>query len=113
MKAKQSEISYELGSENVFFDLGMADAEEKLAKAELAFKINQLIEKRGFKQAEAAKLLKIDQAKISLLHRGRLSGFSMERLIKYLSILDQDIEIVIKPHRARVETHLRVVFQKA
>jgi len=75
MKAKHSEISYELGSENVFFDLGMADAEEKLAKAELAFKINQLIEKRGFKQAEAAKLLKIDQAKISLLHRGRLSGF--------------------------------------
>lgn len=113
MKDKATEISYELGSENVFADLEMADAEEKLAKAELAFKINQLIEKRRLKQKEAARLLQVDQSKISLLNRGRLSGFSIERLIKYLSILDQDIEIVVRPHRPRMDTHLRVIFQKA
>lgn len=113
MKEKNTEISYEIGSENVFADLDMMDAEEKLAKAKLAFKINQLIEKKRLKQKDAAKLLQIDQSKISLLNRGRLSGFSMERLIKYLSILDQDVEIVVKPHRPRMDTHLRVVFQKA
>jgi predicted XRE-type DNA-binding protein len=90
---KSTEINYELGSENVFADLEMADTEEKLAKAELVFKINQLIEKRRLKQKEAAKLLQIDQSKVSLLNRGRLSDFSIERLIKYLNILDQDKDI--------------------
>jgi len=83
---------------NVFEDLGLPNSEELLVKVELAFKINQLIESRNLKQKDAAFLLKIDQPKISALSRGRLSGFSVERLFKFLKILNQDIEIVIKPH---------------
>ena len=77
--------------------------EEYLVKAELAIQISKLIKKRKLTQIDAAKLLGLDQPKISALNRGRLSGFSVERLFKLLSILDQDIEIVIKPHSGREE----------
>lgn len=87
---------WEVGSANVFADLGMIDSEEKLAKAELAFKINQLLKKRKLRQVEAAKLLGTGQSKISLLNRGRLSSFSIERLMKYLNLLNQDVEIVVR-----------------
>lgn len=92
---------WEEGSTNVFADLDMVDADEKLAKAELALKINQILKKRNLKQIEAAKLLGIDQAKISLLNRGRLAGFSIERLVRYLNLLNQDVEIVIRGSRRR------------
>ncbi len=88
--------AWEEGSTNVFADLGHADADEKLVKVELAHKINQLIKLRDLKQKEAARLLDTDQAKISALSRGHLSIFSIERLVKYLNRLDQDVEIIIK-----------------
>lgn len=113
MKKRKASKTYEMGSENVFADLDMPDAEEKLAKAELAFKINQLIKQKKLKQAQAAKLLGVDQTKISLLNRGRLAAFSIERLLKYLNALDQDVEIVIKPHRTTSTTHLRVIYANA
>lgn len=92
---------WEQGSTNVFADLEMVDAEIKLAKAGLALKINLLLKERGLKQADAAKLLGIDQSKISLLNRGRLSAFSFERLIKYLRILKQNVDIVINAPKGR------------
>lgn len=102
------------GSNNVFADLGMPDATEKLAKAELAFKINQIIKRKKLKQAEAAKILQADQSKISLLNRGRLSSFSMERLVKYLNLLDRDVDIVIKRSRSRKHHGvLRVIYAEA
>ena len=109
MKRKNSN-KIEIGSTNVFADLEMPDANEKLVKAELALKINQIIKQKKLKQIDAAKLLGIDQSKISLLNRGRLSEFSIERLVRFLNLLNQDVEIVIKG--ARHHSHhgtLRVV----
>jgi predicted XRE-type DNA-binding protein len=97
----KEDATWEVGSHNVFADLDMPDANEKLAKVELARKINQLIKQKGLKQIHAAELLEVDQAKISLLNRGRLSAFSMERLVKYLNLLDQDVEIVIRRKKRR------------
>ncbi|MCW5589003.1 MAG: XRE family transcriptional regulator [Legionellales bacterium] len=106
-----SDEIWEQGSENVFADLDMPDAEEKLAKAELAFKINQLLKRKKLKQAEAAEILHADQSKISLLNRGRLSSFSIERLVRYLNLLNQDVEIVIKRSSSRKKQgKLRVVY---
>lgn len=102
--------TWESGSSNVFTDLNMADAEEKLAKAELAFKINQILRRRKLNQSEAAKLLETDQSKISLLKCGRLSSFSIERLVRYLNLLNQDVEIVIKRTRKHCHGALRVVY---
>lgn len=96
-----SNNEWQIGSTNVFADLGLPDAEERLVKAELALKINQILKKKKLKQTDAAKILEADQSKISLLNRGRLSSFSIERLVKYLNLLHQDVDIVIKQSARR------------
>lgn len=94
MKIKQN---YIVGSNNIFADLGLSNPEEHLAKAELARQINELIKKKKLTQSAAATLLDIDQPKISALSRGRLAGFSLERLFRFLNVLGQDITITITP----------------
>jgi predicted XRE-type DNA-binding protein len=88
-------------SGNVFADLGFPDAEELQAKADLVIQIIQIIEERGLKQAEAAEIMGIDQPKVSALVRGKLDGFSMERLYRFLNALGMDVEIVVKPTSKR------------
>jgi len=99
---------YVVGSGNVFADLGMPNAEESLAKAELAHKIATVIRGRGLTQVETAKILRADQPKVSALLRGQLTGFSLERLMRYLLLLGQDIKITVQAcprsrSRARVQ----------
>ena len=87
---------YYYGSGNVYKDLGFLDSEGMRAKADLVSIILSIIEKKKWTQEEAAQVLGIPQPKISLLRRGQFSGFSMEKLIKLLSKLNRDIEIVIR-----------------
>ena len=103
-------IVVEESSGNVFADLGLPNPEERLAKAHLGFRIGAAIRARRLTQARAARILKIDQPKISRLLRRQLSGFSTERLMQFLTLLGRDVEIVIKrtPHSRR-QGHLRVV----
>jgi len=82
-------------SGNVFKDLDFPNAEEMLAKAALATQINTILQEQNLTQKEIAKLLSISQPNVSLLSRGILEGFSLERLIKFLNQLNQDIEIVV------------------
>jgi predicted XRE-type DNA-binding protein len=81
---------------NVFADLGLPNPEELLAKATLALKISEIIKGRHLSQAEAAKVLGTTQPKVSNLMNGRLQGFSMERLLRFLNALDRDVQIVVK-----------------
>ena len=99
---------YETGSRNVFKDLGMQNADEHLIKAELVFKIDAIMKQRRLKQAEAAGLLGIKQPDVSKMLRGDFRPFSIERLLRFLVALDQDVEIVVKPHRGRSEAVLHV-----
>jgi predicted XRE-type DNA-binding protein len=97
------------GSTNVFADLGYANSEEMLAKAKLVSRISDLIKQRRLTQSAAAALLEIDQPNVSRLLRGQLSGFSYERLLKFLNALGCDIEIVVKrPGRARRDAQITV-----
>ena len=101
---------HEEGSGNVFADLGLPNAPELQAKADLAAEISRTIGERGLTQAEAADALGIDQPKVSALVRGRLSGFSMERLYRFLNALGKDVEIVIRNRPAsKREPSLNVV----
>ena len=99
---------YIVGSGNVFEDLGHSRPAEALAKAELAHKIAALIAKQRLTQAAAADVLKIDQPKVSALVRGRLAGFSLDRLVRFLVLLGSDVEIVVKP-RTRASGRARVL----
>lgn len=82
---------------NVFEDLGAADAEERLAKAELARAVRKEIQARGLTQVDAATLLGVKQPDVSDLMRGRLGRFSMERLERFLNALGMEIRIQVGP----------------
>jgi predicted XRE-type DNA-binding protein len=89
---------HETGSRNVFKDIGVPNAEEHLVKAQLVFKIDTIMKDRGLKQVEAAELFGVRQPDVSKMLRGEFRQFSVERLLRFLVALDQDVEIVVKPH---------------
>jgi predicted XRE-type DNA-binding protein len=98
------------GSGNVFADLGYADAEERQTKLRLAYAINRIVEERHLTQAKAAIALGVNQPKISALLNYKLAGFSVERLMAFLTALDHDVEIVIKKKpRSRSTARITVV----
>ena len=96
------------GSVNVFADIGVRDPEDSRVRANLAYKIAELIKKRGLRQVDVAKILDADQAKVSKLVRGQISGFTIDRLFRYLEALGCDVKIQLKEtktfrRRGRIE----------
>jgi predicted XRE-type DNA-binding protein len=91
------------GSGNVYADLGFADPELMLAKAKLAVQIRAIINARGLTQTEAADVLGVAQPDVSMITRGLLDNFSIERLMNLLLKFNQEIEITVRPaeHGAR------------
>lgn len=87
----------EVGSGNVFVDLGFADAGERNLRVELAMRVNDLIDARQLTQARVAALFSIPQPHVSELKNYKLSRFSSERLMRFITLLDRDVEIVIRP----------------
>lgn len=84
-------------SGNVYADLGFDDPEAELTKDQLAQQIARIIAQRGWTQIQAAAALGIGQPKVSALVRGRLGGFSTDRLLRLLTTLDQNVTIVVEP----------------
>lgn len=107
--AKPKKVKIERGSGNVFADLGFADADERLAKANLAHKICSLIEDAGLTQTQAAERLGIDQPKVSMLTRGRLKDFSTDRLMRFIIRLGQDVVIGVEEPAKQRHPSLRVL----
>lgn len=91
--------NYTLSSGNVFEDIGLENPEEHLAKSELAIQINKIIKKRNLTKKAVADLFGIDQLEVSALSKGKLSGFSLEKLFRILNILGQEITINVSPKR--------------
>ena len=89
------------GTTNVFADLGLLNAAERQTKTRLGLAVNELLESRRLKQREASLLLGIPQPKVSALKNYRLDNFSVERLMEFLTALDQDVEIMIRPRAHR------------
>src|SRR5689334_21515454 len=99
---------YIISTGNIFADLGFPDTAKRMAKTNLALQINTLIKRKKLTQKQAAELLAIDQPKISALSTGKLAGFSLERLFRFLTILGQDIIINVTP-KARSKKIAHVV----
>lgn len=101
----------EKGSMNVYADLGMADAEEMLVKAQLATKIGEIIKLRKLTQTQASSLLGMPQPKLSNMLRGRFRGISESKMIECLTLLGSDVQIVVKTaSRSRKTGQLSVRF---
>ena len=91
-------VPIDRGSGNVFADLAIPNPDLALAKAELVQHIRALIAERKLTQVKAAQLLGIDQPKVSALVRGRVEGYSIDRLIRFLNALGQRVEITVRPN---------------
>jgi len=106
---KKIRPNIEEGSGNIFADLGLSNPDELLMKADLSLEIHKSIRRKKLTQVQAAKLLGIDQPKVSAIVRGDLDRFSTDRLLRFLRILGNDIDIVVKPKtRSRKTGKLQV-----
>jgi predicted XRE-type DNA-binding protein len=99
------------GSGNVFADLGLANADELLARAELLRQLTTIVERRRLTQVDVARILHLKQPDVSKLLRGRfLRRFSTDRLMRFLTALGHDVDIVVRPKaRGRRPAQVRVV----
>jgi predicted XRE-type DNA-binding protein len=100
------DIVYTEGSENVFADIGVRDPEGSLLRAKLAKEIAELIRRKGLRQNRVAEILGVDQSKVSKLVRGRISGFTSDRLLRFLNMLGCDVRIEVS-RRTRRTTNTR------
>jgi predicted XRE-type DNA-binding protein len=85
------------GTGDVFRDLGYADAGERKVRVQLAMRVNELIKQGNLTQVKAAVLFRIPQPHVSELKHYKLARFSSERLMHFMTLLDRDVEIVIRP----------------
>lgn len=87
----------EAGTGDVFRDLGFADAGERKLRVQLAMGLNDLIKERKLTQTSVAEIFSIPQPHVSELRNFKLSRFSSERLLNFITLLDKDVEIIIRP----------------
>lgn len=102
---------HETSSGNVFSDLGLPNSEQELLKAKLTVQIYKLIKERGFTQGKAAEFLGTTQAQVSALMRCRPVSVSVGRLMEFLTVLGQDIEVTVRPAHSESAGHMSVVVQ--
>lgn len=95
----QRGLEYEVGSDNVFADIGVTQPDVAMLKARLAYVINEYIDHRGFTQAKTAAIIGTDQPKVSALRHGRLKGFSLDRLMRFAMCLGLHLDIRVREVR--------------
>jgi predicted XRE-type DNA-binding protein len=92
-------VRADVGSGNIFADLGSPDADTHFLKAQIVSEIYRLTSERKLTQAQAGKLMGITQPEVSRMFKGRFREYSIDRLMGFLTSFDRDVEIVVKPHK--------------
>ena len=100
---------YVVSSGNVFADLKVPNPQEAQLKARMAVAITKVIKARGLTQKGAGKLMGLKQPKVCDILAGRLAGYSVERLMRFLTLLGQDVEVKVRPHRTGGPARLQFV----
>lgn len=104
-----AEARIDRGSGDVFADIGVELSQEEMLKLEIAKRISKVIDERELTQVAVAKILEVDQSKVSSLVRGRLEGFSIERLYRFLRALGWDVRVSF---RYREGTQGRLIVER-
>lgn len=92
-------VKIEVGSSNIFADLGLPDAETHLLKAQIVSELYRLANERELTQAQVGKRIGISQPEVSRMFKGHFREYSVERLMEFLTGFDRDVEIVVRPHK--------------
>ena len=93
------QVKVEMGSGNIFADLGLPDADAHFLKAQIVAEIYRLTNQRKLTQAQAGKLIGISQPEVSRMFKGNFREYSIDRLMGFLTAFDRDVEIVVRPHK--------------
>jgi predicted XRE-type DNA-binding protein len=107
--SRSKDTGITLGGSNVFEDLGLPNPAERQTKTRLAIAVNELLKTRKLKQREIAAVLGIPQPKVSALKNYRLDLFSVEKLMEFLTALNHDVEITIRPRATKGIGHIAVL----
>jgi predicted XRE-type DNA-binding protein len=92
-------VKVDVGSGNIFADLGLPDADTHFLKAQIVSEIYRLTNERKLTQAQAGKLMGITQPEVSRMFKGKFREYSVDRLMGFLTDFDRDVEIVVRPHK--------------
>ena len=103
--------THEKSSGNVFADLGLPNSEQELLKAKLTIQIHKLDQRARLNTSQGSRAAGTTQAQMSALMRCRPVSVSVGRLIEFLTILGQDVEVTVKPSRTRATGQMSVVVQ--
>jgi predicted XRE-type DNA-binding protein len=103
-------VKVELGSGNIFADLGLPDAEAHFLKAQIVSEIYRLTNERKLTQAQAGRRMGISQPEVSRMFKGNFREYSIDRLMGFLTSFDRDVEIVVKPHKRKAGRQGRIIF---
>lgn len=95
---------HEVGSGNVFADIGLPDTETHLLKAQMVSRMQDILDDRHLTQTAAAALMGVRQPDLSRILHGQFRGFSVERLMTMLSALGCEVAITLKPEGATAPT---------
>src|SRR6266699_4067893 len=106
---KRKSIKFEAGSGNVFADLGLKDADQLLARAQMGFHVFKILEEKKLKQREIANILGIAQSDVSHLMNGHFSRFTTDKLLDFLKRLDRKVTIQVSCHH-KGEPYRQVTF---
>ncbi len=107
-------VKVERGSDNIFADLGFADAETHLLKAEIVAELYRMTAERKLTQERAGKLMGISQPEVSRMFRGHFREYSIERLMGFLTTFNRDVEILVRPrHKSRTVGKIRFTTEPA
>jgi len=98
----KNKIEHTKGSGNIFEDLELSNPVDRLQKAQLASVIYDIIKSKKLTQKKAGEILGITQSKVSALLNGRLDDFSIDRLMRFLGKLDQDVQIAVSPKKKKI-----------
>lgn len=98
MKPQREPIAVEAGSDNIFADLGLPNAEETQLKSQIVIVLHRLMKAQKMTQTAAARLVGIGQPDLSHILRGQFRGYSVERLMRMLTAFEHDVEITVRPH---------------
>ncbi len=92
-------VQIEMGSGNIFADLGLPDAETHFLKAQIVSELYRVTKQRKLTQTQAGKRMGISQPEVSRMFKGNFREYSVERLMEFVTAFDRDVEIVVRPHR--------------
>jgi len=98
-KSQLKKIEFEEGSGNIFADLGLKDADELYARAQIGFGVFEILKHKKLRQREIAAVLGIPQPEVSHLMNGHFSRFTTDKLLDFLKRLDRKVTIKIGPHK--------------